>query len=1261
MKQIFTLIWILLLSGISPSFAQSQQTNALWQDVKTNQGRTNESWRRTLSLDEQLLSSTLVKADIGKETSKMIELPYPDGTSKWFSFSEASIMSPELGAKFPSIHTYKGTSNDGKAVVRFDLTPKGFHAIIFEESQTVYIDPDDHLSRQNYHSYNRNDFKKNRTKSFIEDEWVSADKVAFEPNKMATKIQNRTTSGTMLRKYRIAIAANGEYTTFHGGTVEAGLAAIVTSLNRVTGIYENELAVTFELVADNDQLIYTSASTDPYTDGNELPENQANLNEVIGSANYDIGHVFTTASGGLAGLGVVCGNSKAQGTTGTNNPVGDPFDVDYVSHEIGHQFGGNHTFNGSSGSCAGGNRNGSTAYEPGSGTSIMAYAGICSPQNTQNNSDPYFHVASLEEIITFTTEGGGSGCPTTTETGNTAPEVTILTPSVTIPANTPFQLIGEATDVDGDELTYSWEQYDLGPTGHPDSPEDNAALFRVFSPVDHGVRVFPQTSDLIGSTQTMGELLPSYTRSMNFQMVVRDNNAAGGGINTGDLSLEVDGESGPFIVTSQSESNTSYFAQTIQVVNWNVAGTDGAKVACETVKILLSIDGGETFDIVLVESTANDGSESVTIPSQTTDQARIKVEAIGNAFFNISPMDFSIVVSEIEDFYLHAEANKLSVCEPAEAVYVVNASALNGFSGSIDLTLTENSTLVYEFSSTSIEPGGQVELTIKDTDKLTELENAFAISGTSGDLTHDLQLILEVWPSSLPEVQIISPAEKATDVLKFTEYVWEAVEGAEYYDFDLSTSSDFSSTLISEQQIVATNLSGTEALNSGQEYHWRVRAVNNCGTGAYKAFSFTTLNEVCFDAVASDLPITIEAASTNTISSFVEVEEDFIISDINVLNLDISHTYIGDLIITLIAPSGQEVVLMSEICGENIDVLISFDSESTNSTIPCPPKGGVYQPLNSLTSFNGLITSGTWELKIEDTFDEDGGSLNAWELELCGKQEEIKLSADVVTHDQVDLSWEYANSGDESGFELEYSMDQGATYQSLSSPSAGESSYAHVNLESMTIYNYRIRSVVSGESGEYSRVLMVTTLLAPPASPLDLSGEFDFDVVPQVALSWTEGSDNHDGFIIERKLVSSEDWEELETTAQLSYTDKSVVLGESYSYRVFAYNDGGLSEASNEISTAVVLGLSPDLSGQFSIYPNPSHGLLKVESAGNASFMIKELRITTVSGHTVFSNTALINEGNEGFEIDLSDLSDGLYIVNMTTDTGRFMIKWLKK
>ncbi|MFH1194700.1 MAG: zinc-dependent metalloprotease family protein [bacterium] len=586
-----------------------------------------------------------------KESKLTLSIPQPDGTFISFYIYESPVMAPELAAKYPAIKTYSGRGIEDKlAYARFDFTPHGFHAWIRTSKGTVYVDPHNQNNIIHYLSY----YKRDAVMSEKNAMGFEACGVESEPenleniqnlNKSSNYSQNRLFSGENLRTYRLANATTGEYTQFHGGTVELGLSAVVTAINRVTGVYETELAIRMTLVANNNLLIYTDPATDPYTNTNPsslLNENQTNITSVIGSANYDIGHVFSTGGGGLAQLLCVCkSTSKARGETGLPQPTGDPFYIDYVAHEMGHQFGANHPFNGNAGSCAGGNRNPTTAYEPGSGSTIMAYAGICGSQNLQMNSDDYFHVVSLQEIITYTTTGSGNGCPVTTATGNSAPTANAGTDGYVLPISTPFQLTGSGTDPNADPLTYCWEEWDLGPAGSPTAPSGDAAIFRSYDPTTSPTRIFPKLSNLLNNTYNgMGEFLPTYARNLKFRLTVRDNQSAGG-VHWDQVNFTVTDAAGPFQVTSPNTA-ISWTGNTSQTITWNVANTSGAAVNCQHVNILLSTDGGNNFNTTILTNTANDGSETVTLPNLPTSQARIKVEAADNIFFDISNTNFTI-------------------------------------------------------------------------------------------------------------------------------------------------------------------------------------------------------------------------------------------------------------------------------------------------------------------------------------------------------------------------------------------------------------------------------------------------------------------------------------------------------------------------------------------------------------------------------------------------------------------------------------------
>ncbi|OIP54592.1 MAG: hypothetical protein AUK34_15010 [Ignavibacteria bacterium CG2_30_36_16] len=626
----------------------------LWTDISessiivTGEKLINPSVYRTVALNVDEMKALLDSAplEFTREAINnpiVVSLPMPDGAFQSFYCVESPVMHPDLALRYPEIKTYLGQGKEDRSKnVRLDFTPHGFHAMILSPEGNVFIDPHNKGDIENYIVYYTKDFQKQG--AVRECELLIEESRLPELNYL-NEIKTFSTSGPELRTYRLALAATGEYTQFHGGTVALGLAAVVTTVNRVVGVYETEVAVRMILIANNDQLIFTNSGTDPYTNNNGstmLSQNQTTVDNIIGSANYDIGHVVSTGGGGVAYLGVVCVSGwKARGVTGSSQPIGDPFDIDYVAHEMGHQFSGNHSFNGTAGSCSGGNRNASTAYEPGSGTTIMAYAGICGAHNTQTHSDPYFHTVNFDEIVNYTNFGSGNGCAVITSTGNNAPSVNALTGGFYIPKSTPFALTGSATDIDGDPLTYSWEEFDLGAGGAPNSPSGNAPIFRVFNPTSSPTRTFPKLSSLLNNSSVIGEILPTYSRNLTFRLVARDNKAGAGGVSYASVAFAVDGNSGPFLVTSPN-TNVSWPANSSQEITWDISNTNAAPVNCSNVNILLSVDGGNTYPFTLASNTANDGIEAVLMPDNPSATARIKVEAADNVFFDISNVNFTI-------------------------------------------------------------------------------------------------------------------------------------------------------------------------------------------------------------------------------------------------------------------------------------------------------------------------------------------------------------------------------------------------------------------------------------------------------------------------------------------------------------------------------------------------------------------------------------------------------------------------------------------
>jgi len=607
---------------------------------------------QVFALDLEALKNTLssaVNRELGIKSELIISFPNANGELQRYKIYEASVMHPELSAKHPDIKSYIGVGLDDRtATIRFSTTIFGLHGMILSgKTRTTYIDP--YTKDLNYYAvYSKNNIEKpnNNFKCLVNSKNnTEPSGTHFSP----FGSQEAQLNGS-LRKFRLALACTIEYAAFHvnaaglsSGTLQQKksvvLAAMNVSMTRINGIYERDLSITMELVPSNENIIFiTSDNFSNNNPGTLFYQSQSFITSVIGAANFDIGHTVSTGDGGLAGLGVVCKDTqKARGITGSGSPVGDPFDIDYVAHEMGHQFGADHTFNNS----CGGNKNPSTAAETGSGSTIMAYANIC-PPNVQSHSSDYFHALSLNQIRSYLLNQ--ASCSQNISNGNTKPTISTIL-NKTIPKGTAFVLRGNGFDADGDALTYCWEQIDTQNSIQPPSPNSTLGPnFRSLPPSDSPNRYMPPlTSVLAGNLTPTWEVVPNVGRNLRFALIVRDNNPNGGEFERKDMMVTVSETAGPFKVTSQS-ANTSWDTGSQQTITWDVAGTTNAPINASNVNILLSTNGGVSFDHVLASNTPNDGTETINVPNVTTANARIIVEAVGNIFYAVNSSPFTIGV-----------------------------------------------------------------------------------------------------------------------------------------------------------------------------------------------------------------------------------------------------------------------------------------------------------------------------------------------------------------------------------------------------------------------------------------------------------------------------------------------------------------------------------------------------------------------------------------------------------------------------------------
>lgn len=679
-RRILTLVVAASLGAFSIECAQAADTAAFWNDSAAAKAATAgaPAAYRAVTLDLAGLKTELSAAasSIRQGRSNNLALPLPEGGVTYFTLSESDVLPAALASRYPQLKSYKGVDDHGRHV-RLDITPYGLQAMVYGDDGGIWIvQPAQQLSGKAIRASDRGDvywsfrraalpasapFNEN---AFPKDV-LSGKATLMRPGATPLGAPGSRVGGSVMYDYRLAMAATSTYTKSFGGTVAGGLAAIVTMVNRLNEIYENDLGVHFTLIADADKIIYTTPSSDPYFD---LPpgyrgindRNVANLAQVIGNANFDVGHVVAgDGGGGMAEIGSTCQDEiKAYGSTGRSNPVGDAFVVDFVAHELGHSFGSYHTHNAQQSTLP------DKAVEPGEGSSIMGYAGVIGGIfSYQAHSDAYFNSSSISSIQNWIA-GAGGVCSSRTLNLNAAPWIapeSLSPPDLfsssnrrsryTIPAKTPFTLKATVTSANASKLSYTWEQFDVGPEQTGKLKDDGRGpIFRFVKPHAEVEQTFPSLAAVLGAEPLgNGQVYPATTRQLSFHITVRDNvlrsitSSTGPNTASDNIFLDVLDTGSAFAITAPKTAVT-WKSGSEQTVTWNVAKTDKAPISCPKVDVGLSLDGGYTYGSgALARGVPNTGKAKIRLPANTTSsKARVRVNCSNNVFFAVSPVNLNL-------------------------------------------------------------------------------------------------------------------------------------------------------------------------------------------------------------------------------------------------------------------------------------------------------------------------------------------------------------------------------------------------------------------------------------------------------------------------------------------------------------------------------------------------------------------------------------------------------------------------------------------
>lgn len=1212
------------------------------------------------------------------QIKQVISLPNEKGKYEKFTITEAKLLSPELKKKYPNIKTYIGISNERlKVKARITLSSYGVNFWMKLPNGIDYFFQPINKNNNLHYGYKRSSLGKNQLNCKTTTYNIQSSKSSSSKNSV-------TLEENVLKTFRIAIATTGEYTSFwgddddsNGSNSEDAFVAVVSTLNRVNEIYESDLQISLELVSDS-SIIFSDATTDPFYDSLN-DEAQSTLDSLVGNSNYDLGHLFDygVADGDAGCVGCICVEGL-KGRGYSTHPFvdwdgsifrNDYFDLDYVAHEIGHQFGAYHTY-------AFQNEGSESNVEPGSGSTIMGYAGITEEDDIQSHGDPYFHFVSIKSIRNYVSN---SSCSVNKTISNNLIDAE-AGDNYFIPKGTAYELSAITNYTIDSKISYSWEQLDRGQIDSSNFGPLNftGPIARSVTPSLKPTRSIPNISQVLSgnlrqTNPTNGsawETVSDVGRILNWGVTVRDLRNLQQGLTSQDsMKIDVISDAGPFVLTSQSSPNIIWGAGSKQTITWDVANTDLEPLNTKTVSVFLSTDGGYNYPIKLIESTLNDGIEDFVVPSNISSNfARIKIKGDNSIYYSINNENFEI---QKRPFIVSFEPNKIDLCSENTTTVRFNLSRFMNFEETVLISMEDfPEFLNLNFSKENFEINDtEGSLSISGLNQLLPGIYDFNIKAKSGNFSFMFSFSINLRKDILlpPIINYPFPGQDKLDLSPILK--WENNPNDEKYQIQLSKDYNFNNLIVDE--IITNNSYQLIKLENDQSYYWRVKSINICGFGDYTdSAMFITDKTSCLNFNGTNLPIALKDAE-NLYVGITETElyvpYDLPIIDLNIL-VNIEHSWLEDLTVFIQSPDGIKVVLASKLggSGDNYSETL-FDQESNNSIIyGSPPFSGSFSPIQSLEVFNNKSAFGKWKLIIEDSTEEDSGAIIDLSIEMCllgtplpnSDEDSFVDNADncpaIYNQDQLDID------GNGIGDVCDIFSNRNILISKQNSTCISKNN-GKINITAKAQYTYK--AYLESDNG-YSKILTFDSsgLDIKNLSPGNYSICINSDSFPQYKFCFEtaiiapekiniQSFLNIDDQVLNLKLYGSDNY-------IIRLNDEEYFVEKRDEYKIRLTKKINFIEVKTKIECQGVYKEIIMLDNLAEVFPNPVKNETTLVLPSN---LCVELYLFNSSGLKIWSSNVLDSNLYSSIQIPMDDLNPGLYILEMKNDKLIQTFKLLKE